>query len=339
MRVRRERWMWVVLGLSVGLAGCGGQYVVSAPDQVGAAGSEAPVVIRLQRNDFFVLDMAWKEAPIRFHISRGGQRVAYTDDDGYAGTLVPTPVKPGHYAVTIEYQDLDGEEIFAQAPVYVWDPAETVVVVEYEALPMDVLDLEAAEAAEALQAVAKGARIVYLTRYDVDEHQYAHQQLAAGGYPAGPVLRWTRERYPVKKRKYGITHWRMAPMLVSQLDALKQTFPKLSIGIASTGLAAETFAGIGLKTYMVGWEDAPTSEDIVVTSWLEMSIRPPVNPSPRLRARRPERPTAPVIQPPTDTHLLPPSTQPKIPLQPPRSPQPPKVEPSAPGPTDLRDIN
>ena len=72
-------------------------------DQVAAAGKEAPVVVRLRRNDFFVLNLPMSKQPMRFRIDKGPERVAYTDKQGYAGVSLPVPDKTSEPAVIVPW--------------------------------------------------------------------------------------------------------------------------------------------------------------------------------------------------------------------------------------------
>jgi hypothetical protein len=278
----------VAVSLAVGLAGCGGHYVLSAPDQVAPAGQDAPIVIRLQRNDFFVMDMAWEDAPIRFRINQGPQRAAYTDEEGYAGTLVPAPAEPGRHVLSIDYKDLDGQDVFGQAAVFVFNPSLPMVAVDFESLKLDDWWQPDSEAAEALRKIATVADIVYLTRWDVDKHQRAYELLRVANCPIGPLLRWERRRYKVVPGRFGMPKLEFGAHLVSQLDALMETFPGLAVGITNSPLSATAFAEAGLRTYMVDAYDLPEGYEASLATWSELGTRLPAG-SP-LRRRVPPAP-------------------------------------------------
>ena len=73
------RRLVLLLSLLSAVGGCGGQYTLTVGDHVGPLGQDAAVVVRLQRNDFFVLSLPVKEAAIRFVSPDGRERAAYTD--------------------------------------------------------------------------------------------------------------------------------------------------------------------------------------------------------------------------------------------------------------------
>ena len=281
-----------VVSLAIGLSGCGGHYILSAPDQVASAGQEAPIVVRLQRNDFFVMDMAWEDAPIRFRIDHGPQRAAYTDEEGYAGTLVPAPSQPGRHVLSIDYKDLDGQDIFGQAAVYVFDPALPMVAVDFESLKLDDWWQGESGAAVALNKVAGVANIVYLTRWDVDKHRRAYELLQMSNCPVGPLLRWERRRYKVVTGRFGMPKLEFGAHLISQLDGLMETFPGLSVGITDSSLSATAFAEAGLRTYMVDAYDLPGGYEVIPTTWDELGSRLPLG-----AARRPRMPITPAPRP------------------------------------------
>ena len=169
MIMRAGRQLVGVLLAAWGLAGCGGYYVITAPDQLAKAGEDAAIVIRLQRNDFDMIDMATKDAPVRFRIDAGDSRFAYTDSDGYAGTIVPTPADPGRYIMEIFHKDTDGIEITGYAPVYVWGPDDLIVAVDVESLPLDALASDRRAARAALDAISKQAAVIYLSRESISD--------------------------------------------------------------------------------------------------------------------------------------------------------------------------
>ncbi len=237
--------------------GCGGDYILTVPDQAAPAGGEAPAVIRLQRNDFFVLAPAVEEAAMRYRVVRetgteGAQRGAYTDDLGYAGALVPVPEEPGVYTLRVSHLDREGEEVVEEAPVYVFDPACPLVAVDMDALPSLG---DPGPVAAALARLADEANLLYLTRRTVDRHESLHEDLAENGYPDGPVLLWQRQRWHiVREGTLRLPRIVIEEQLVSRLPELKQLFPELRYGLCRSQLAAEAFCAAGLTVVAV---DAP----------------------------------------------------------------------------------
>ena len=133
--------MSVRMSLAVGLVlpmvgGCGGYYILSVPDQVAPAGAEAPVVVRLQRNDFLVLAFPAKGAAMRFRLGGGPERGAYTDDLGYAGVTLKAPDQPGRVELSVDHMDFEGDEIGGRGCLYAWAPDRPVVAVDCDCLPM-----------------------------------------------------------------------------------------------------------------------------------------------------------------------------------------------------------
>jgi len=153
-----------VLLLALTCTGCGGYYVLTTPDQVAPLGEDAPVVIRLQLNDFLFIRTPAKDKPMRFAVRGGAERVAHTNEQGYAGTIVPVPDRPGRYLMSVDLTDTEGEELAGLANVYVWDAARPVVVVDSDALPVGRRGGAAVAALGKL--AAGGTNIVYLTRRD-----------------------------------------------------------------------------------------------------------------------------------------------------------------------------
>jgi hypothetical protein len=263
------RTLWL-LGLTwtTALAGCSGQYILTAPDQVAPAGGEVRAVVRLQRHEFLRLTPAVEEAVLRFRATGGPVRAGYTDEDGYAGVNVPAPREPGRYALSIAYQDDYGDELSDAVPLYVWEPQTRIVAVDADCLRPPV---ESPQAPEALRKIAQDARILYLTRADVDEHGRLHYRLQRWGYPDGPVLLWQRRRWRLVEGKWRIPKIEFEDRLVNQLSELRKDFPGLATGVCECELAAKAFAEAGLETILVGDAEVPSQYVSRHTSWAKLS--------------------------------------------------------------------
>ena len=242
----------VSLMLSLALAGCGGQYILTVPDQVAQTGGQTVVVARLQRNDFFVLAPPIEGAALRLRVHEQGERAAYTDRLGYAGAAVPVPAQEGLYTLRIDHMDSEGDEAAATAPVYVWNAQTPVAAVD-----LDALDTDSAQPGEAARAAlqklaARPVRIVYLTHRRINRHAEIHRRLAELNLPDGPVLLWQREFWHISYVPglipgIKIPTVKIETRLVSQLSGLKQTLPKLQAGIAGSDAACRAFLAAGLK--------------------------------------------------------------------------------------------
>jgi hypothetical protein len=239
--------MWIVqlLLLSAVASGCGGYYTLTVGDHVTDVGTDAVVVVRLQRNDFFVLNFPAEEALMRFQVADGVERGAYTDALGYAGTVVPVPEKCGRYTLNVNHSDTEGEETSAMAAMFVWGPWRDVVAVEAESLPLaDSKDNISARAA--LKRLSENSNIVYLTRRAVSQHGAIHCQLTNAGYPDGVVLLWQRRRWHVvREGRFKLPRIVVESRLVSQLPELRKKFPKLSVGLCTSPLAGRAFSKAG----------------------------------------------------------------------------------------------
>jgi len=243
------------LGLIVAAAGllngCGGYYILTVPDRVAPAGGEAPVIARLQRNDFFVLALAEPGVPLRFALASGSpERAAYTDETGYAGTVLPAPAKPGRRELVVRLCDRTGETLRGAARLYVWPKDDRIVAVDLDALPACGQQLK--PAADALTALARDTRLAYMTRRSAREHAALHDWLAERGYPDGPVLLWQRKRWQIVPGPWNLPRLVIESRLVSQLAALREDFPNLQAGVCTSPLAARAFAEAGLRVIVVG---------------------------------------------------------------------------------------
>jgi len=257
------RWLWhrrlikLTLLVAGGLCcqvvgGCGGYYTVVAGDHIAATDAEAPAVVRLLRNDFFVLNLAVKKALIRFGMEGEAERAAYTDNLGYAGAMIKAGGRPGRQVLMLKHTDLDGDEIAAEAAVYVFDPARPAIVVALDDLPMSKsYDAKAAQAF--MKSVADRQNVIYLTRRPIGQHEYLHSKLLGYGYPDGPILLWQRERWHiVRDGKYRIPRVVVETRLISRLPELRKALPNLRTGICGSLVAAKAFQGADLKIFVVG---------------------------------------------------------------------------------------
>jgi len=257
------------------LGGCGGHYILTVPDQVTVTGQDVTTVVRLQRNDFFVLSLASKASAMRFQVPPLAERAAYTDELGYAGAAVPAPEAPGRYTMRVSHMDYEGEEVHAEAPLYVWRAQRPVLAVDMDALPgLGLQSLKAAEgASDALRRLHETHHIIYFTREEVEQHARRHETLESLGYPDGPVLLWQRQRWHVARQE----RWPHMPYvvvesrLVSQLDGLREMLPNLKASLCAGRLAAEAYAEAGLNVIVIG-EASVGREDVRrFRNWRELA--------------------------------------------------------------------
>ena len=260
----------LLLMVCLATSGCGGYYTMTVGDHVGPTGTEVPVVVRLQRNDFFFLNFPVKNAVMCFRVADGELRAAYTDKSGYAGTTVPTYSKPGRYTLHVDHMDAQGEEISADVPIFLWDPKREVIAVDADALPL--LNHEGADAAAAsLRGLNKNADIIYLTRKPVQKHSEMHRQLETGHYPDGVILLWKHKRWRVERGgRFNLPRVVIESRLISQLPELRKMFPKLSVGICTSTIAAKTFAAAGMRSVIVGSPPAEVPNCTSRNSWTEL---------------------------------------------------------------------
>jgi len=263
----------LILCLALCGGGCGGHYTLTAGDALGPVGGQTPVVVRLQRNDFFVLDLAVKEALMRFRVAGEPERAAYTDKLGYAGTTVEAPSEPGRHPLRIEHQDVEGQEVQQETSLYAWDPSRAAVAVDADCLPKAGSDAELT-AGSAIRKVAESAYVVYLTREPAGDHRRMHERMEAAGYPDGPILLWQRERWHiVRDGPLGMPRVIVESRLVSQLPDLREMFPNIRAGLCRTKLAAKAFASVGVQPVVIGADVGETMEAVHRDSWQDLAER------------------------------------------------------------------
>ncbi len=258
------------LCLAAAVAGCGGDYILTAPDQLAAAGEEATVVVRLQRNDFFVLALPVERAAMTFQTGGLHEVGAYTDQLGYAGTRVPVPSDPGQYDLRIAHLDIYGDDIHRTARLFVWDKQQAIVAVDLDALPWKISP-DSPAAVAAINRLARDARIVYLTRQEADQHRRLGAWLDEMGYPDGPILLWQHKKWHIVPGTWRIPRIVIEDEMVSRLPELRKAFANFSAGVSTGALAAEGFADAGLQPVLVGTGSAGEAEVTRRASWQDLA--------------------------------------------------------------------
>jgi len=250
------------------VGGCGGQYILTAPDQLAAAGLDVVVVVRLERQEFLMLTTSVEDAALRFRIGNGHEHAAYTDKLGYAGAMIPLPPGSGRYVVKVRYQDHEGDEFAGEVDIYACDAQKSLVAVDLDCLP----PARGSQAAAALKALARKANILYLTRRPVQEHGRAHAELANRDYPSGPIVLWRRRRWHiVRKGRYRLPRLVVESRMVSQLPQLRQTFPAMDVGICDSPLAAKAFTDAGMQCVLIGPTGSAGETPAENKSWADLA--------------------------------------------------------------------
>ena len=255
---------------SLMLAGCGGQFVLYAPDPVAPAGQEAPMVVRLERLELFNAPAPVRETCVRFQATEGEQ-AAFTDKEGYAGVALRAPLRPGNYSLRVAVQAKEGEEVTQLGRFYVWAKEQRVIAVDLDSLP-GVLSLQAAGGRAAMAHVAARANVLYLTQKPTSEHARAHRTLAQCGYPDGPILLWQSRRWEVVTRG-GVPMPQILweGRLVSQLPLLRKQFPGLTSGISTSSAAAAAFREAGIRPVIVGGAYVPDNSHLRCRTWADLA--------------------------------------------------------------------
>ena len=210
--------LMVLFGL---LAGCGGEYRFTVPDPIAPAGGEAAAVLRLQRQEVAFWFRPAREAMVRFQVEQGPLRAAFTDKNGYAGAAVPVGDVTGIFYLQLAHTTLRGDEYETYIPTYVWDPRARVTAVDVKALPRRSNEAQQ----EQMARLAAGSYIVYFTTEDVGDHNELREKLAKAGYPQGPIV----------QRQAGM------------IELLRERFPRLEVGVASSGRITRYFDAAGLE--------------------------------------------------------------------------------------------
>lgn len=262
-----------------GVCGCSGGYQYTMGDQIAAAGTEAVVIVRVQRSEVWRLGLPVKYAPIRLKIegTEGPERAAHTDDLGYAGTTVKLPATPGRYKLDLAHADMEGEESFYYAMAYAFDPAKPVVAINLDDIfPTDDMMFQysrpsTARQKEAIEKIASTAQIIYFTKRDVPEHNSLHNRMLTMKIPDGPILLWQKQYWHViRDEKYNLVKIQIESKLISQIPDLKQMLPKFTAAVCSSESAAKMFLGAGLKCVVIGSASA-SGNTKRLASWAELA--------------------------------------------------------------------
>jgi len=163
-----------------------------------------------------------------------------------------TPAKPGDYVIKVRVhpQDQSDEPIEdtellvaarkADSPIAVVDLDKTVVASGFawvllgEAKPMAGANL-------VLERLAKGHTIVYLTHRPDFLGAMSRKWLATNGFPAGPVLTSTLGGLMVGSPTYKN----------ARLEAVRQTFRNVAVGIGDKASDAKVYADNGLRSILI----------------------------------------------------------------------------------------
>jgi hypothetical protein len=261
-----RKYLWALTCLALLGAGCGGEYIMTSPDQLASTDGEANVVVRLQRNDFFVLALAVPDAALRFRVDDMPERAAFTDELGYAATKVPAPAETGVYTMQIVHSDLEGDQARGHSRVFVLEPEAPIVAVELDALPWEISS-QKPHAVAALRRMAEAAQIIYLTRQDAEVHPQLHESLSRQGYPDGAILIWQHRRLHLVPGMWRLPKLVVDSRLVSELPQLHREFVNLRAGLCTSSLAAGAFAEAGLTPMIIGASATDVPEAVRVESW------------------------------------------------------------------------
>ena len=254
------------------LGGCSGGYILTIPDQVAPTGGDATPVIRLRRNELGRMKVPVRDALMQFRLAGGPLRGAYTDEIGYAGAVVPTPDKPGRYALSVRHvNSREGDDVEGTADVFAWPADAKILAVDMDCLPYPGHE-DAPAAAVALRGLAPNGYIVYFSRDAISRHERMHEVLDLGGYPTGPILLWQRERMHVVRKSWRLPKIVVESRLVSQLEELRKIFPGLSVGVCDTVLSAGAFTAAGVECLFVAGQstDAGVPSEKMLT-WAQLA--------------------------------------------------------------------
>jgi len=245
-----------VLTMAV-LGGCGGQFIISAPDQVAPVGGTSAAVVRVRRTELAFLPLAVSGAALRLQIADAAPRGARSDKHGYAAALVPVPKQEGTYALTIRHQNTDGEEASASVPAYVWGSNARIIALDMDCLPEG--GKEGQDAKLALSRLAGGAKLLYLTAKTDLNTDRLHQSLKARELPDGPILSWHLAGRFGKE--------------ITPLPRLKKAFPGLDTGVCGSPAGAGAFTQAGMKCILVGKAGTGSEKAAVRNSWAELASK------------------------------------------------------------------
>ena len=254
----------VVLAALTG--GCSGEFILTAPDAMGLPEKTAPVVVRLQRREFWFHAPPVRDAAILLRQAGRELKAARTDKAGYAAVGIELPDRPGTYQLQLHHQDARGDTVTGAVAVYVLSADAPIALVDLDSLPAG--GHSAGEAAAALLRIQKRAQIVYVTREYADAPSEAHDRLRRGGYPDSAVAPYSGAR-----RWYA--RWGSRDKAQGgALAMLRQRLPGLRWGVAANDDSAEAFRAAGLTVLGVKDRSARQASHEFFESWAELRLPP-----------------------------------------------------------------
>ncbi len=257
------RKMWLLAAVLV-TGGCSGEFILTAPDVATPVGRPAPLVVRLQRREFWFYAPALADSVITFRSADGAVRAARTDQAGYAALTVELPPQPGRHEFSIYHQDVQGDTVSGRVRIYVLRAEVPIAAVDLDSLPAG--GDQAGEAAAALRRVARRVQIIYLTQKFADDPQGAHEALQRAGYPDAAV-----QPYAKSTPWYSRRPWKR-PRAPASVALLRERFERLRWGIAADASSAEAFARAGLEVLVVGDAPAAGEHARVFGTWRELRL-------------------------------------------------------------------
>lgn len=246
--------------------GCGGEFLLTGPDVVGLPGQIAPVVVRLQRREFWFYAPPVRDAPMTFRLGEDPLRCARTDKSGYAAISIELPASTGRHQLSLHHQDSTGEVVSGTVTAYVLAGDTPVVAVDFDSLPAD--GKAAAEAIAALERIQAQAQLVYLTQRYPAPPRRPEAFLERAGYPRAAVLPCEKNRTWYRKLP-----WRK-PDEPNMLALLRQRLPRLRWGVAANDDSAEMFQQGGLIVLGVADASAREASTEFFNSWAELKLPP-----------------------------------------------------------------
>lgn len=247
----------LLIAVLLGLGGCSGKFILTAPDVVALPQQQTAMIVRLQRSEMGSYAPPCADVCVTVRMGEGQLQAARTDGAGYA-VLYLVGGQPGRYDLTIDHVDITGDRVLGKTNLYVLSAQTPIIAVDLDSLPRS--GLAGADAAAALRRLEGKTQWLYVTQEFAQSPAQARRWMAAMNYPDGPVV-------PV--RRWGMLQLGGVGQTISNL---RNRLPELAYGLAADDVGTRTLQAAGLQVLYVGKAPPPLAVYGRYAFWRDLDL-------------------------------------------------------------------